>query len=218
MIPLGDVFLMNIKTLASLTTLTAALVACGGGDINIDAQNNSTVTDNSVSTGGESETITCASYTDGNGANQTGQVVDDNCFYSESFVDFSKPLTTSVSIPNIGEGAHIFAGSIYVGENYDTLADAAAAGINRGGDGPTLSISAGVTIAFQNAEDLVVINRGSRIEARGTSTAPITFTSQADIEGNVTPEEVGAVWLLTDSVSPTVVLTKPAGIESITTH
>lgn len=187
---------MKIKTLVCLSVVAAALSACGGGDINVDANNNSSV-DNSIGdgatviTGGDnSDDFDCASFVDEDGNTQTGQVDGDDCFYSESFVDFDNPLSTSITLPNIGDGAHIFAGSIYVGENYATIADATTAGIERGGDGPTLTIRAGVTVAFQNAEDLIAVNRGSRIEAQGTSTAPITFTSEADYRGNVSPEEV----------------------------
>lgn len=180
---------MKIKTLVSLSVLSAALVACGGGDIEIDAQNNSVI-NNPTPTSAPSPTVTCASYTNGSGTTLTGQVTGNNCFYSESFVDFDNPLMTSVTLPNIGDGVHVFAGSIFVGQNFTSLADATAAGITRGGQGPTLRVEAGVTVALQNPEDFIAISRGSRIDAQGTMTAPITFTSEADIAGRASPEAV----------------------------
>lgn len=187
--------MQHIK-LAATGILAASLVACGGGDININADDNSSLTDNSVtnsnntSTGGSGNQITCASYVDGGGNTQTGVVDGDNCVYSEAFVDFNNPLTSSITLSDIGDGAHIFAGSLFVGVDYATLAAAEAAGIERGGDGPILTIRPGVTVALQNSEDFIAVMRGSRIEAQGTSDAPITFTSEDDLRGLVTPEQV----------------------------
>jgi len=187
---------MKIKTLVGVSAVAAVLTACGGGDINIDAQNNSQSEDNSVTNSNNTTTapdsssdITCASYTDANGT-QTGQVDGNNCIYSESFVDFDNPILTSITLPNIGDGAHIFAGSLFVGQNYTSIADATAAGITKGGDGPTLNIRPGVTVALQNPEDFIAISRGSRIEAVGTASQPITFTSEDDLNGTVGAEEV----------------------------
>lgn len=187
---------MQFTKLGLTLIATGMLVACGGGDININADDNSALTDNSVTnsnnttTGSTTTQITCASYVDGDGNTQTGVVDGENCVYSEAFVDFSNPLTSSVTLSDIGDGAHIFAGSLFVGENYATLAAAEAAGIERGGDGPILTIRPGVTVALQNSEDFIAIMRGSRIEAQGTQDAPITFTSEDDLRGLVTPEQV----------------------------
>ena len=185
---------MSFHKILAIGVVAAALVGCGGGDININADNNSTITDTSTYSNqtsvAETADIVCASYTDGNGVTKSGQVDGDNCVYSESFVDFDNPLMSSLTIPDIGKGAHIFAGSLFVGKDYSTLAAAETAGITKGGDGPTLTIREGVTIALQAKEDFVLINRGSRIVAQGTKSAPITFTSETDLRGLVSPEEV----------------------------
>ncbi|MBD2857913.1 serine/threonine protein kinase [Spongiibacter sp. KMU-158] len=184
-----------MKKLFAMSALAAsmALVGCGGGDINLNAQNNST-TDNSVgdnsnnTTSGGNSSIVCAEYVKG-GTTFSGQSDGTNCIYSETFVNFDNPLTENITLRDIGDGAHIFQGSLFVGENYATLAEATAAGIEEGGDGPSLTIQAGVTVAFQDAKSFVAIMRGSQIFANGTSTAPITFTSEADLLGNVEAEE-----------------------------
>lgn len=190
---------MELKDLFKASAIATALVlvGCGGGDIVLDASDNSSFTDNSDnsvtgSVGGDDDTNVCASYTDESGVLQQGSEEDDNCRYTSQFVSSSNPILTSVTFTSLENGgAHIFNESLYIGQNYDSLTDAEAAGITQGGDGPTLFVEAGVTLAFQ-AGTAVVINRGSQIRAEGTATAPITFTSETDIDGNVTPEETGA--------------------------
>ncbi|HLF12381.1 MAG TPA: serine/threonine protein kinase, partial [Gammaproteobacteria bacterium] len=60
-----------------------------------------------------------------------------------------------------------------------------------GGTGPVLTIEAGSTLAFNDASDYLVVNRGSQIIADGTAIAPITFTSVTDaVLATVTPEAV----------------------------
>lgn len=181
---------MNFLKTAFASTLVAALVGCGGGDININANDNSVFEDNSTGGSASSESITCASFVDENGVTQSGVVDGDNCLYSESFVDFDNPILSSVTLSDIGDGAHVFAGSLFVGENFATLAEATDAGILDGGDGPTLTIREGVTVALQSSQDFIAIRRGSRIEAQGSPTAPITFTSEDDVRGLVTAEQV----------------------------
>ncbi len=194
---------MKIKTLVSLSTLTAALVACGGGDINIDAQNQSSSSvDNSIgdgsyvdnSTGGGSNSSSdCAFFIRG-GARVEGQADGVDCIYGSSFSSLTNPIVTEtdvtfIDLPN--DGVHIFRGSLVVGESFSSNADMTAAGITEGGDGSTVRIDAGATLAFQTSEDYVVINRGSQIFAEGTANAPITITSVSDaVDGTVGAEDV----------------------------
>jgi hypothetical protein len=55
-------------------------------------------------------------------------------------------------------------------------------------DSATLTIEAGTTIFGRSGEDYLVVSRDSKIEANGTVSAPITFTSNQDVSG----EETGA--------------------------
>lgn len=177
---------MKIKSLASASAVMVALTACGGGDINVNAGSGDRP--GPVQTNAPSA-IKCAEYTI-DGVTRSGQSDGKNCVYGEAFVSSDQPLTKSITLENIGEGAHIFKASLFVGKNYPTLAAASAAGINRGGDGPKLTIAPGVTVAFEQRNSFIAIMRGSQIIAEGTASAPITFTSFADINGNVKPEEV----------------------------
>ena len=59
----------------------------------------------------------------------------------------------------------------------DTGADGTAAA----GDAATLTIPAGVFIYGATKSDVLVVSRGSKIEATGSATAPIVFTSALDL-------------------------------------
>ena len=124
-------------------------------------------------------TVDCASYTNADGDTLTAIAVrtraDPNCVYETSFVDNETPLTASLTLVNLdAEGVHVFSGSLVVGADSATLAGVPQAAA-------VLTIEAGVTIAFANAADRLIINRGAQISAIGTAANPITFTSQADV-------------------------------------
>ena len=182
---------MNRTTLFTGFIVGGLLAACSSGDINITPTTVDNSVDNSVSTGGGSADDICASFV------RDGQVIqgsadgNGNCTYDSSFVGPKNNLVVDLLIPALPDGgAHIFTSSLFVGETYRTQAELTAAGITRGGDGPTLTVEAGATLAFQTNKDFIIINRGSRILADGRPDAPITFTSVSDINGTVGPEDV----------------------------
>ncbi len=185
---------MNIKTLCSVAALAGVLTGCGGGgDINIAPSTTDNSVDNSVTNGGGSTSTFCATYQK-DGQTIAGSQQGINCLYGTDFVDLDNPLTVDVTLPNIGAGAHIFLGSLVVGQNYSTNADLAAAGITEGGDGPILTIKAGSTLAFQSNDDYMVINRGSQILAEGTASDPIVVTSVSDAVDNTVGDEDVSEW------------------------
>ncbi|GLX79699.1 hypothetical protein tinsulaeT_30390 [Thalassotalea insulae] len=53
-------------------------------------------------------------------------------------------------------------------------------------DSATLTIESGTTIFGRNGKDYLVVSRDSKIEANGTASAPITFTSSEDLKGEAT--------------------------------
>lgn len=194
---------MKIVSFAGICTLTAALAACnGGGDIKIDARNQSTV-DNSVGdgsqnsggggNGGGEQNNPCASYIE-NGADLIGSYNGQHCTYGTDFVSLSNPYVGEEELvfndlPN--DGVHIFNDSLVIGQNYSDDAGLAEAGITQGGDGASIRLNAGVTFAFRSNDDYMVINRGSQIFAMGTQFAPVTITSDSDaVDGTVGPEDV----------------------------
>ena len=180
---------MNLKPLLTVIAASTLLAACSSGDINI-APSTSVSNAASPPPAGNDDDM-CASYV------KSGQTIsgsadgNGNCTYGSAFVGPKNNLTVDLLIPALPDGgAHIFTASLFVGETYRTKADLAAAGITQGGDGPTLTIEPGATLAFQTNKDFVIINRGSQILANGTVDKPITFTSVSDINQTVGPEDV----------------------------
>ncbi len=57
---------------------------------------------------------------------------------------------------------------------------------NDNADSATLTIPAGVTVYGRSGGDYLVVSRGSKIEAHGSASAPVTFTSSQDLTGGET--------------------------------
>lgn len=174
---------MRIQTsfMTSLA-LSGLITACSGGDVNIQP----TTIDNSVSSSTPPPVDVanpCASYLNAAGQTIQGSFDGLDCLYTPAFADAGNNLLVDMTIPRLnGDGVHIFEGSLFVGETYDTDAKLLAAGIAEGGDGPVLTVEAGTTLAFTSNSDFLIINRGSQLFAVGTATDPITFTSVSDVE------------------------------------
>tara|TARA_E500000331_G_scaffold34303_2_gene28602 strand:+ start:16551 stop:18263 length:1713 start_codon:yes stop_codon:yes gene_type:complete len=177
---------MGKKLLIALTV--GLLASCDSGDIVISPSTADNSTDSSVNNSNNTTTTPvvddnpCASYEEG-GETFEGSFDGLDCTYSVEFAAAGNSLTTDVTIPrlNLG-GVNIFEGSLMVGTSYDTDADLAANGITQGGDGPTLTVEAGATVAFISPLDFLAVNRGSQIIAQGTQSRPITFTSLSDVQ------------------------------------
>ena len=175
---------MNRNKLFVVVIAGSLLAACDSGDINITPTTIDNSVDNSTGGGGGSEDDICASYVRDGATVQGSADGNGNCTYDNTFVGPKNNLTEDLLIPALPDGgAHIFTSSLFVGNTYRTQADLQAAGITQGGDGPTLTIQAGATLAFQTNSDFMIINRGSRIIADGRADAPITLTSVSDING-----------------------------------
>jgi hypothetical protein len=103
-------------------------------------------------------------------------------------------ITSSLTLPRVQGVVYRFRGETVVGNDVGTT----------GADsGVTLTIAAGVTLAADSSEattDLIIINRGSRINAVGTANEPIIFTSQQNLTagnvGDATQGQWGGVVLL----------------------
>ena len=87
-------------------------------------------------------------------------------------------ITTSLTLPKIAGVFYRLRGQTEVGSDVGTT----------GADtGVTLTIAPGVVIAADSTEttaDLLLVNRGSKINAVGTRAAPIIFTGQQNLGGN----------------------------------
>ena len=74
-------------------------------------------------------------------------------------------------------------------------------GVDMGGDGTksggvsaTLTIEPGVTIFGESGNDYLLVNRGSKIDAVGTASSPITMTGKEDILGDANIETTRGLW------------------------
>lgn len=81
----------------------------------------------------------------------------------------------------------VLRGAVFVG------ADVGPDVNNPDGDAPSavLSIAGGTTVVGQSPTDFLVVNRGSQIQATGSATAPIVFTSDEDVLGQNSGAERG---------------------------
>jgi hypothetical protein len=180
-----------IMKLLSLAILAATLTACDGGDVVLNPTNVNNSVDNSVNNSNNTApsapvtSVKCASFTFG-GTTKEGILGDVNgdgipdCTYYKSFVDIVNPMLTNLTIPYIGDGLHIFEGSLVVGRIFSRIQDAFDAGITEGGQGPVLTVEPGTTLVFKEEQDHILINRGSQIRANGTAQRPIVMTSYRD--------------------------------------
>jgi hypothetical protein len=184
---------MFSKRFVLLGMATIALAACSGGDVNIDAADNSVNTDNSTSGGGGSSNP-CAQYTDPDTQNVVQGTFDGlNCNYSSSFVGELNPLTVDLTIPRIA-GVHVFDDSLFVGENVETGAAPQSSNSPGSSDGPILTVQAGARLAWTRSADYLLVNRGSQIIADGSPTAPIIFSSFSDLVSGTADAESVAQW------------------------
>lgn len=174
-----------MKKIIFVAAACMALVGCGGGgDVNVNPTTIDNSTDNSQTTNAPvEEDNPCASYSNSGGQLIEGDYDGRDCTYPPTFVDAGNNLMVDMTIPALdGDGVHVFQGSLFVGESFDTDEGLANAGLTEGGDGPVLTIEAGATLAFTSSSDFLIVNRGSQIFAVGTESDPITVTSVSDIE------------------------------------
>lgn len=183
---------MTLTRVLVVSGAALVIAGCESGDINVQPTTNVQDSNNTViEGGGGTANDVCASYMNTGGQLIQGVSDGTNCTYSPAFLDAGNHLLVDMTIPALPNGgAHIFEGSVFVGETYDNDAAMQAAGIFEGGDGPRLTIEAGATLAFQSSADFMIINRGAQLFAVGREDAPITLTSVSDVNGTVGPQDV----------------------------
>lgn len=97
-------------------------------------------------------------------------------------------ITADLTLPRVQGVVYRLRGQTEVGTD---------AGSTSTSTGPTLTIAAGVVIAADSSEpsnDLLLINRGARINAVGTSAAPIIFTAQQNLGNNGVSDVSQGLW------------------------
>ncbi|NTS77784.1 hypothetical protein HR060_13040 [Catenovulum sp. SM1970] len=177
---------MQLKDLFKLSAITAALVLAGcGGDIKIDATE-------------DAENIVVKNPEPSEPTEPTDPVVE---YPAESPI--TKGLATRDAALSDRLGKEVYTvegtiteeiyfhndvvwalnGAVFIGQ------DSAEGTVTEGTS--VLSIQAGTTVIGKSGADVLVVSRGSRIEAAGTAADPIVFTSFQDAEGTVDPADSG---------------------------
>ena len=72
--------------------------------------------------------------------------------------------------------------------------DIGAAGTLTTGVAATLTVDPGVRLFGQAAGDMLIVNRGSRLNAIGTVNQPVIFTGRPDIEGTANADTTDRLW------------------------
>lgn len=119
--------------------------------------------------------------------------IDDGLVQTFRACRLPNAITSDLTLPKIAGVFYRLRGQTEVGTD---LGATGAAGV-------TLTVAAGVVVAADSSEatnDLLLVNRGSRIQAVGTPQAPIIFTSQQNLASNgvsdVTQGQWGGIILL----------------------
>ncbi|MDZ7281940.1 hypothetical protein N4G62_07865 [Sphingomonas sanguinis] len=102
-------------------------------------------------------------------------------------IDNTITTTQNVTLPKIAGVVYRLRGQTEVGTDLGST----------GGTGVTLTIAPGVVIAADSTEatnDLLLVNRGSKISAVGTRDAPIIFTSQQNLASNGVSDATQGQW------------------------
>ncbi|MEJ8631667.1 hypothetical protein P0F65_21640 [Sphingomonas sp. I4] len=103
------------------------------------------------------------------------------------FCRLPQNITSDLTLPKIAGVVYRLRGQTEVGTDLGST----------GGTGATLTIAAGVVIAADSTEatnDLLLVNRGSKISAIGTRDAPIVFTSQQNLVSNGVSDASQGQW------------------------
>lgn len=179
---------MKLKHIFAMTAVAASLTLAGcGGDINItptsidNSVDNSTNNSNNSSTtnpDGGTGTFECASYVV-DGVTVEGEASGNDCIYDKDFVSAASPILADIKLEALENGGvHYFEKSLVMGVSCHTTNDNCT--IDE--DGPTLTVEAGTTVVFDDSSSRVQINRGANIEAIGTYSDPIIFTSANTVD------------------------------------
>lgn len=102
--------------------------------------------------------------------------------------NISGEIINNTNLPLIANVAYRIVGRVDVGRDLGALGNSAT------GVAATLTIAAGVRLFGDEAGDMLIINRGSRINAVGTPAQPIIFTGKEDIEGIANVATSNRLW------------------------
>ena len=175
-----------IKNTLLAAVASVALVACG--DDSTELQSPGTVAPNPGTGGGNNGG---GNNGGGNNGGSTGSSVTDRAGRTVTSAGTCPTGTDAVSV---GDATHCrLSGTItdditLTSNNIYQISGRVAIGVDVGADGSaaagdeaTLTIEAGTTLYGPTNTDVLIISRGSEIQANGTANSPIVFTSGLDL-------------------------------------
>ena len=140
--------------------------------------------------GGSSQACTAVPNAGSGGATATCPTgtTDDGIVATFRICRLPQLVATSLTLPKIAGVVYRFRGQTEVGVDVGTT----------GADsGVTLTIAPGVVLAADSSEssnDLILVNRGARINAVGTVDNPIVFTAQQNLAANGVSDATQGLW------------------------
>ncbi len=154
--------------LASAAGLT--LVACGGGSTSSPGSTASVVINPPTTGGGTTNADVDLVPSD---TCPTGTLLETitNTAGTVQACTITGEITTNITLDALN--GYALDGAVFIG--------------NGNGANGSLTIPAGTTLFGKSGEDYLVVSRGSRINALGSSTEPVILTSIQDVQGTVDP-------------------------------
>ncbi len=168
--------------LAALTAgLALGLAACGGGsEIASPGASNPGTAPGGGGTGGGG--------TGGGSATCPGGTTSGGALGAFTVCNVAGEILTNTTLSKVTNVVYRLSGRVDVGR------DVGASGTAATGISATLTVDPGVTLFGAAAGDMLIVNRGSRISAIGTSTQPIIFTGREDILGTANADTTDRLW------------------------
>jgi hypothetical protein len=164
---------MQLKTLFKISTIAGALsltLAGCGGDINLSSTVDNSVGDTNITNPGTSSSPTTV-VLPGKGNTTLSNAVSAVIGYDVTVRTLDGQITEDTNLVASASGAPVF---YAIKGPLEVMA------------GATLSIEPGVVLFGQEGGDYIVVHRDAKIEAVGTASKPIIFTSLQDVKGEAT--------------------------------
>ena len=127
--------------------------------------------------GGGGGTATCPSGTTNAGA-----------LGALTICNLTGEILANTTLTNVTNVVYRINGRVDIGR------DIGASGTLTTGVAATLTVDPGVRLFGQAAADMLIVNRGSRLNAIGSTTQPVIFTGRADIEGTANADTTDRLW------------------------
>lgn len=180
------------RRLLMVSAAAAVLAACGGGADDIASPGEGTLVGVTPPPTG-TPTPTPPATPQGPAASCPSGTTDAGVIANRRNCRLPARISTALSLPRTAGLFYSIDGRVDVGT--DVGGDGQAAG----GQSAILSIDPGVVVVGQGQASFLVVNRGSQINAVGTASQPIIFTSLANLEGSSTDSSAnqwGGIYLL----------------------